>query len=122
MAEDMNIVIENGQMSAIYDDRLLPYIDRIRGEFGLPPNSVKIIRATHVEPTGDLRREASSVLQSQGLDLQALTNKWWADILLSDGPPEVLGPFDTRGEALAGEKEWLVRYWLRQKEGRTVAL
>jgi hypothetical protein len=32
---------------------------------------------------------------------------WWADMGPVEGP--VLGPFGTRGEALAAERGWLVR-------------
>jgi hypothetical protein len=46
-----------------------------------------IRRASHVEPTSD--------------------NRWTADMAPSGGP--VLGPFDTRSEALAAEVEWLSR-------------
>ena len=44
-----------------------------------------ITRASHVEP------------DTAGM--------WWADMGPSGGP--VLGPFGTRGEALAAEREWL---------------
>ena len=49
-----------------------------------------IARASHVEPTAD--------------------GQWTADMSPSSGP--VLGPFDRRSEALAAEREWLVRRWL----------
>ncbi len=49
----------------------------------LGPVSIK--RASHVEPTDDA--------------------KWTADLSPVDGP--VLGPFDTRGEALDAEVAWL---------------
>jgi hypothetical protein len=47
---------------------------------------LQITRASHVEP------------DSEG--------SWWADIGPVGGP--VLGPFRTRGEALAAERKWLV--------------
>jgi hypothetical protein len=47
---------------------------------------LSITRASHVEPDS--------------------AGNWWADMGLSGGP--VLGPFKTRGEALAAERGWLV--------------
>jgi hypothetical protein len=47
---------------------------------------LQITRASHVEP------------DSEG--------SWWADMGPVGGP--VLGPFRTRGEALAAERKWLV--------------
>lgn len=36
--------------------------------------------------------------------------QWWADLSPVDGP--MLGPFDTRREALAAEVQWLEMHWL----------
>jgi hypothetical protein len=47
---------------------------------------LQITRASHVEPDSD--------------------GHWWADMGPSGGP--VLGPFGTRGEALAEERAWLI--------------
>ncbi len=47
---------------------------------------LQITRASHVEPDSD--------------------GNWWADMGPVGGP--VLGPFGTRGEALAAERGWLV--------------
>jgi hypothetical protein len=47
---------------------------------------LRITRASHVEPDSD--------------------GNWWADMGPSGGP--VLGPFGTRGEALAAETGWLL--------------
>jgi hypothetical protein len=47
---------------------------------------LQITRASHVEPDCE--------------------GSWWADIGPVGGP--VLGPFRTRGEALAAERKWLV--------------
>ena len=47
---------------------------------------LQITRASHVEPDRD--------------------GNWWADMGPVGGP--VLGPFGTRGEALAAERGWLV--------------
>ena len=48
---------------------------------------LQITRASHVEPDSD--------------------GNWWADMGPSGGP--VLGPFGTRGEALAAERRWLLQ-------------
>ena len=48
---------------------------------------MQITRASHVEPDSD--------------------GNWWADMGPVEGP--VLGPFGTRGEALAAERGWLRR-------------
>ena len=49
--------------------------------------ALKITRASHVEPDAE--------------------GCWWADMGPVDGP--VLGPFRSRSEALAAEREWLRR-------------
>jgi hypothetical protein len=60
------------------------YDDRIRGL--TDHGTATIERASHVEPTAD--------------------NRWSADMSPVGGP--VLGPFDTREEALKSEVEWLL--------------
>jgi len=50
----------------------------------------RIVRASHVEPDAD--------------------GQWLADLGPLDGP--VLGPFDSRSEALAAENAWLEANWL----------
>ena len=62
------------------------YDDRLQWLSKLGDTEVK--RASHVEP--------------QGL-------QWIADMSPEDGP--VLGPFDTRAEALQKEREWLLNKW-----------
>jgi len=49
-----------------------------------------ITRGSHVEPTGN--------------------GRWTADLSPVDGP--MLGPFDSRSEALAAEVRWLEEHWL----------
>ena len=49
--------------------------------------TLKITRASHVEPDAE--------------------GYWWADMGPSGGP--VLGPYDSRSEALGAEREWLIR-------------
>lgn len=50
-------------------------------------------RASHVEPDG---------------------SRWTADMSPIDGP--VLGPFDTRSEALSAETDWINTYYLKTKK------
>ena len=51
---------------------------------------LEIRRGSHVEPT--------------------VTGQWTADLSPVRGP--VLGPFKSRSEALAAEREWLEQHWL----------
>jgi len=71
---------------------------------------VQIRRASRVEPTDSLSQEARTWLNEEQarncLDIGQLPpNKWWADLAPVVGP--VLGPFETREEALRAELEWL---------------
>lgn len=50
-----------------------------------------ITRASHVEPTS--------------------SNTWMADLGPTQGP--ILGPFQTRSEAITAEHDWLIENWLR---------
>jgi len=60
-------------------------------EIDLPRlGQLTIARGSHVEPTS--------------------AGEWTADLSLVDGP--VLGPFDSRSEALTAEREWLEQHWL----------
>ena len=72
------IVSPDGKIHLIYSDEL-------RSLLAEGPSTV--VRASHVEPT-----------QSGG-------HGWTADLSPSGGP--VLGPFETRAEALAEEVKWL---------------
>ncbi len=54
----------------------------------------QIQRASHVEPSSD--------------------GRWHADLSPVDGP--LLGPFATRSEALAAERQWLETYWLNPSQ------
>jgi hypothetical protein len=65
------------------------YDDRLR--FIQSVGEVDIRRASHVEPVG---------------------SQWVADMSPSGGP--VLGPFNTRKEALDEEQVWLISSWKRE--------
>jgi len=69
---------QNLQVSAIYDDEISDLLQNL--------GSVKIQRASHVEPTED--------------------GQWQADLSPVDGP--VLGPFLLRKDALDAEVAWLM--------------
>lgn len=66
-----------GTVEFVHDDKLTSVMK--------PLGTVEIRRASHVEPTTD--------------------GEWTADMSPSGGP--TLGPFPTRTEALAAERQWL---------------
>ena len=74
---------------------------------------VELRRASHVEPTRELSAEARKWLRDKfERTVDNITPsvpdpppRWWADMLPMNGP--VLGPFDTRSEALAAERVWI---------------
>ena len=80
------IVIKNGTVSFIYNDKLA-------GLTSLGNTVVK--RASHVEP------------HSVGGKI-----RWMAD-LSPVQPGVLLGPFDTRAEALAAEVQWLENHYIK---------
>lgn len=65
--------------------------------------AIETRRASHVEPTSEISEEALKMLGASREQLPP--DKWWADMLPVRGP--VLGPFDTREEALSEEVVWL---------------
>jgi hypothetical protein len=70
-------------------------------------------RASHVVPVSAVRRAAFRLLRSLVSDGSAAA-RWsrsWRGPWLSDMSPvsgPMLGPFETRAEALAAEREWLL--------------
>jgi len=109
MAKSIPIVIEKGRLLAVYDDRLLPYIERLKVEFGLPDDAVEIFRASHVEPASGW-----------------MVANWGVDLAPVGGPcvyaDEEGIPFETRKAALAFERRWLIEHWLKigESQGRSV--
>lgn len=78
----MDVVIDPaGVVRFVFDDALAPLLEQGRA-------TVK--RASHVEPA---------------TDGQGACCGWSADLSPSGGP--VLGPFPTRGQAVAAETEWI---------------
>ncbi len=57
--------------------------------------SIRVERGSHVEPNEE--------------------GQWTADLTPVDGP--VLGPFDTRSEAVQAELAWLHEHWLNSPVG-----
>ena len=53
-----------------------------------------IVRASNVEPDAE--------------------GRWWADLAPVNGPP--MGPFDSRSDALACERDWLEKHWLEDHD------
>jgi hypothetical protein len=76
------IIRRDGSVLGIYSDAI-PYREIAAGLGG----QLQIERASHVEPTVD--------------------GRWDADLSPCDGP--ILGPFETRQEALDAEVAWLRR-------------
>jgi hypothetical protein len=74
------ILVKAGAIQFIHDDAIT---QALRGM-----GRVKIRRASHVEPTED-------------------GEKWTADMSPVAGFPLILGPFETRKEALDAEIKWL---------------
>lgn len=90
------------------------------------PGDRNLRRASHVEPTSELRPAACKWLADKAEAkligdrpryneydevkfkqdmLQAFPNSWWADLTPVNGP--VFGPYATNTEALAAELKWL---------------
>ncbi|MBC8290341.1 MAG: hypothetical protein H8E37_08495 [Planctomycetes bacterium] len=77
-----------------------------------------------IEPTGNCRcvySEAIDIQQLGSADIQrgshvepTADGKWTADLSPVNGP--VLGPFQTRSQALAAEVAWLLANWLMPSE------
>ena len=78
----------------------LVYEDALRGLLALGRATIR--RASNVEPTPE--------------------GQWTADLGPTDGP--VLGPFETRADALDAERSWLVRHFdagiPEQETGRAI--
>lgn len=104
MADDLAVYIDKktGAIRALYDDRLLPYIERLKAELGLPDSAVQITRATHVEPDPE----------------RVNGGNWFIDLAPSGGPlvhcDEEGHPFVQRQAALDFERRWLMQHWLRE--------
>ena len=74
------IIALDGNLRCVYDEAMdLAALGTLR-----------IARASHVEPTDD--------------------GRWRADLSPVSGP--VLGPFDLRSNALTAERAWLEEHWL----------
>jgi len=81
MALDLTVTFEaDGSARFLYDDDLAAVAAMVGG--------LTVRRASHVEPTAD--------------------GRWTADMAPVLGP--VLGPYDTRKEALDAERQWLIEH------------
>lgn len=95
------IISPTGEVRAIYS----PLTSQIAKALGGP---VTTRRASHVEPTADLSEAARrSIFEIWGCWPSEVLwpSAWWADMTPVGGP--VLGPYETREEALDDEKVWL---------------
>ena len=110
-------VSKGGEVRHVHSTEAAKITSNLAGERNLR-------RASHVEPTSELRPAALKWLADKANAkqieprylaydeakfkqdmLQAFPNSWWADLTPVDGP--VFGPFDTNNEALAAELKWL---------------
>lgn len=87
---------KTGQLMALYDDRLLPYVQQLQARLRLSESAVSLTRASHVEPA--LNNSAGG--------------NWLVDLRPSGGDACVLvdehsQPFVTRDAALAFERRWI---------------
>jgi len=67
--------------------------------------NISIKRASHVEPGSGLTSDAKSYLHRMHIDANNFQNKWFANLLPIAGP--VLGPFNTRTEAVTAELNYI---------------
>jgi hypothetical protein len=83
--------------------------DDVLAPFG---EKVATWRNSHVETWSSLSSAAQQAavdsvpMLATEADLQQFANLWWADMCPVGGP--VLGPFDTRADALMAERQWLM--------------
>ena len=82
--------------------------------------TVELRRASHVDPTAELTVDARTWLLDKYVEMNdhlasASPSKacWWADMMPMNGP--VLGPFDTRSDALAAEVAWIDEHGMYPK-------
>jgi len=80
---DISFTIVNGELRAIYSDEVAAVFKKL----GITDFNIQ--RVSHVEPCG---------------------MQWTADMKPVNGP--VLGPFDTKAEALAAEEAWINKHVL----------
>ena len=88
----MRVFLKDGELTAIYDDALLPFLDRAKQRF---KTAETLRRASNVEPNTDPLRPG----------------RWLVDLTPSGGPvyfaDEQGAPFYRREDALAFERRWL---------------
>ena len=94
------IITANGNLRFIHNDEVSILMDN---------GHTTITRASHVEPASGyckLHGECMAVeCTAHGCEPLGTARQWAADMAPSGGP--VLGPFESRTEALAAEVKWL---------------
>ena len=103
MPQRRRIVIENGRITAIYADGLVPYIERIQAQFRLSQEQTTLRRASHVEPDNEHRHGGNWLV-----DLTPVGG----DVVYEDEQGE---PFVTRQAAIDFELRWL-DHWLKEQQ------
>jgi hypothetical protein len=116
------IVTSTGEMRSIHSDDIMPILRQI--------GNVEVRRASHVEPAAGMREEARewirkeiserrvpplilyymscgrAIIWEHGIPITINgVDQWYADLLPVRGP--VIGPYDSKQEALDAEVEWL---------------
>ena len=69
-----------------------------------------VVRCVYAEDL-DLRTLGSAEIRRAGRVEADAAALWWADLSAVDGPTR-LGPFGSRGVAVAAEVRWLAEHWL----------
>mgnify|MGYP003405320993 CR=1 FL=1 len=126
MAKRLEVIVTStGEMRSIHSDEIMPILRQL--------GDVEVRRASHVEPAVGMREEAKawiraeiaahrpppmilysvsccySIVWADGIPvtIQGI-DQWYADLLPVNGP--VLGPCNTKQEALDCEVEWLKKH------------
>jgi len=101
------IIRPGGVIEHIHDDAITALTSTL--------GTVKMSRASDVEPWDELSSSAQSQILSQnpGKTPEDFAGKWFVDVARSaakmDNPPEItaFGPYDSRADALAFEHDWV---------------
>lgn len=117
------LIAPGGDLTSLHDDRFAAMKHRL-AEAG----ERELSRASHVEPGRELNPTALSILARRGdyahyatatesspdqvVLRDDLASRWFADMTPA-GFTEVLGPFESREQALAAEHEYLEKHLIR---------
>jgi hypothetical protein len=115
--DQLRVIIDtHGNVRHLYDDQH-------EGMYAVFGPVEHVYRNSHVEPTSALSQQAKQIIWDAykgevGKTLSKTTklvfpaNRWWADMTILGPIGPVLGPYDTRREALEAEVKWLIDHHL----------